>query len=353
MVVGAAGLTYTPAANYFGDDAFSYTVRDNENAKSNTATVSITVRPVNDPPVAVNDTAATSEESAVTIDVLQNDHDIDGTVSGATLVIVNPPANGTAGANLATGQITYTPGPEFAGTDVFKYTVADNQGLTSNVAQVVVVVSGSNDAPLALPDSATTNEDQPVQISLTENDNDPEGQLDQASVEILQQPGRGTVAFTQAPGQVRYTPEPDFFGSDQFTYRVKDQQGSFSNVAAVHVSVVSVNDPPLAVDDAAVTPENTTVVVPVLDNDSDVEGPLTGASLTLTRTPTHGVATIQQTTISYTPQVNFSGTDTLAYVVQDNQGATSNQALVVIAVSSVNLPPEARDDSVVTRVNLA
>lgn len=134
-------ITYTPNPGYYGVDAFAYAASDGALA-SNTAAVTVTVaQRVNAAPVAANDLAATRRNRAVTIKVLANDTDSDGTLDPATVaVIVKPTAGGTAVAN-ANGSITYTPKLFFRGTDIFTYIVKDNLGAVSNQARVTVLVT--------------------------------------------------------------------------------------------------------------------------------------------------------------------------------------------------------------------
>src|SRR5207248_2958574 len=115
-------FTYTPAANYNGPDSFTYQATDGA-ANSTPATVSITVNPVDDPPVAVNDSATTNEDTAVTIAVLNNDSDVDG--DPLTSAKVTDPAHGTVTHN-ANGTFTYTPAANYNGGDSFTYKACDN-----------------------------------------------------------------------------------------------------------------------------------------------------------------------------------------------------------------------------------
>jgi alkaline phosphatase len=137
-------VRYTPNAGFVGTDTFQYTVKDNEGATSNEATVAVTVVAVNQPPTAVDDSAATDRNTAVVIDVIANDTDPDGTIDPSTVVITRAPAHGKATAN-PDGTVTYMPIESFVGTDTFQYTVEDNERATSNeaAATVTVVSSGS------------------------------------------------------------------------------------------------------------------------------------------------------------------------------------------------------------------
>src|SRR5262249_44260286 len=124
-------FTYTPAANYNGPDSFTFKANDGQ-LDSNVATVSITVIPVNDPPVAANDAYSTNEDTILTVaapGVLGNDFDVEG--SPLTATVVSAPANGTLTLN-SNGSFTYRPRLDFNGTDTFTYKARDG-ALDSNV----------------------------------------------------------------------------------------------------------------------------------------------------------------------------------------------------------------------------
>src|SRR4051812_17577130 len=161
---------YVPALNFAGQDAFDYTVADG-NGGSDTGRVSVVVTPVNDPPVATNDTVSTTRDTPLTIDVLANDTDPDG--DSVTTVAVAQPTSGTASI-LPDGSIRYTPPSGYSGPDSFDYTISDGHGQEST-ATVSITVSGENHAPSATPDSATTAEDTTVTIAVLANDTDAEG----------------------------------------------------------------------------------------------------------------------------------------------------------------------------------
>jgi len=134
----SGGFIYAPSPNYNGPDAFSYRASDGLQ-QSASATVSITVAAVNDPPVAVNDVATTTRNVAVNIAVLANDIDVDGSIVVSTLAIATAPKNGSV-SKKSNGTVTYTPKKSFKGTDAFTYTVKDDGGAQSNVATVTVQV---------------------------------------------------------------------------------------------------------------------------------------------------------------------------------------------------------------------
>ena len=198
---------------------------------------------------------------------------------------------------------------------------------------MVVTVLPANDPPLAGDDAAETVEDTPAFIDVLANDSDPNG--DTLTVVEVSAPAHGT-AVVAAAGTVEYTPEPDFHGTDRFTYVVGDGSGLTAQ-AAVDVTVLPVNDPPLAGDDAAETVEDTPAFIDVLANDSDPDGD----TLTVVEVsaPTHGTAVVADTgAVEYTPEPDFHGTDRFTYVVGDGSGLTA-QAAVDVTVLPVNDPP--------------
>jgi serine protease AprX len=131
-------VTYTPSPNFAGIDSFTYTASDGEE-ESPPATVTISVSPVNDPPTAANDAASTSRNVAVTINVIANDQDIDGTIAPATVAIATAPRKGKA-VPRGDGTVTYSPNRNFKGTDTFTYKVRDDGGAGSNAATVTITV---------------------------------------------------------------------------------------------------------------------------------------------------------------------------------------------------------------------
>ncbi|MDY3559962.1 Ig-like domain-containing protein [Gemmata sp. JC673] len=229
LVLNSDGsFLYTPDDEFTGTDTFTYRPTD-AGGPGEPVAVQITVTDA--PPEAVNDTATTSEGAAVVVDVLDNDTDPDSdplTVAGASDGLY-----GTTTVN-PDGTITYTPGADFNGTDVFTYVIDDGHGRFS-YATVTVTVSAVNDNPVATDDAASTYENMPVSVPVLLNDTDADG--DALSVTGVTQGAHGTVTFTSAG--VTYTPNTGFFGSDTFTYTISDGHGS-TDTAAVSVSVAEV-----------------------------------------------------------------------------------------------------------------
>jgi hypothetical protein len=328
-------VTYTPLPGFFGTDAFSYTVKDVNNAVSNPANVTITVKATG---VVNDDSIDTDAGNPVVIDVLANDTSPNGFKLN-TLAVQTPPGHGSATVNAATGGITYTPAQGFAGTDAFTYTVQDNSGNTLGPAHVAVVVN----RPKANDDFIDTDAGNPVTVPVLANDTDPDGpnKLNPASVAVVTPPGHGTTSMDTATGDITYTPAQGFSGTDTFAYTVTDVNGAVSNPAMVTVVV----NRPQANDDAIDTDGTNPVTVPVLANDTDPDGPnkLNPASVAVITPPAHGSVTVNTTTgdITYTAVAGFAGTDTFTYTVTDFAGAVSNAATVSVTVNR----PTAENDT--------
>ncbi|MCG8427845.1 MAG: retention module-containing protein, partial [Chromatiales bacterium] len=301
------------------------TVTDGDDS-SNTAQTIIHIIPVNDPPDAVNDVANTPEDTPVLISVLGNDTDPEG--DSLAVISNTQPTNGTLTIS-GNGQFLYTPNPGFSGTDTFTYTITDGNG-GQDTALVTVNVASVNDGPDAINDSATTNEDTPVTISVLTNDTDPEG--DPLTVIGVSSPSNGSVVLNP-DGTITYTPDPDFNGIDTFTYTITDGDGG-TDTATVTVNVGNVQEPPVADNDNATTGLNNPVVINVLANDDDPDGSLVPTSVTITSQPAHGTVVVNPDgTVSYTPDSEYSGPDSFQYTVEDDEGNVSNIATVSLIIT--------------------
>ena len=225
LVLNADGtFTYTPTANFNGSDSFTYEISDG-NGGTAQATVTITVDPVNDAPTAVNDAYTTNEDTPFTAtlgvdDLLFNDSDIDGDTLTVNTTPVVDVSNGTLVLN-ADGTFTYTPTANFNGSDSFTYEIEDGNGGTAQ-ATVTLTVDPVNDAPVAVNDSYTTNEDTPFTATLGVddllfNDTDLDGDTLTVNTTPVVDVSNGTLVLN-ADGTFTYTPTANFNGSDSFTY---------------------------------------------------------------------------------------------------------------------------------------
>lgn len=292
----------------------------------NEETDKLTVNFLNSPPEAINDSTSTLEDSPITINILTNDDDHDGTIDPNTVSISNNPANGDIIIN-DDGTVIYTPESNFHGTDNFTYTINDNDGAVSNEAIVTITITPDNDTPEADSQFISTDEDIPADITLTGNDTDE----DPLTFILVDQPAHGTLSGT-AP-ILTYSPNPDYNGPDSFTFIVNDGTAD-SDIATVSITVISINDPPMAINDTAITLKNTPITVNMIENDSDPDGTIEPGSIIIVIAPGNGSFNINgDGTVTYTPTLDFIGTDVFNYTVEDNEGAISNEAMVTVTVN--------------------
>jgi uncharacterized protein (TIGR03382 family) len=334
VVVGTS-VTYTPAANYSGPDSFTYTVTDG-NGSSDTATVNVTVTPVDDVPAATADTVTVAEDAAATTAVLGNDTGLGD--APITVTIAIEPEHGTVVVDAPANTVTYTPDPDYHGPDTYSYTVTDADGQSSTAA-VAITVTSVDDVPLAVADVAPVTEDTETPIDVLGNDTGlGDGPI---TVTIAVEPQHGTVVVN-GDGTVTYTPDPDYVGPDTFSYTVTDGDNQ-SSTAAVAITVIDVDDVPAAAADSATVVEDTPTPIDVLGNDTGLgDGPIV---VTITTPPQHGSVTVEADgTITYAPDPDYSGPDSFAYTITDNDGQTAT-ATVTIDVTAIDDTPAAVDDT--------
>ncbi len=264
----SGNLLYTPDSNYFGSDSFSYTASDGKGLTA-TASVNVTINPVNHAPVTSNVSLTVQRNGSVNGGIVASD------VDGDTLSysVTATPVNGVVGLSSATGSFSYTPSTGFSGSDSFSVTVSDGKGgsVVSTVTVAVVVV---NAAPIAVNDTAKTAISTDVSIpaaTLLSNDTDPDG--DTLTVTGVGDAVNGTVSLSG--GNVKFTPAPDFEGLASFTYTISDGKGGTST-ATVQVSVGSAVAPALVVMKALVINAHSTdgasVKFPIITKLVDTDG---------------------------------------------------------------------------------
>ncbi len=327
-------------------------------------------------PEAVDDTAVTTEDDNVVIDVLENDTDENGdalrvtrlndivvSAEGAGIVlasgaVVSLTAEGTVHYEVADSAQALTDGD--SAVDSFIYTVEDGQGGTAT-ASVDVTVTGVNDAPVANDDVVATDEDTAVMVNVLTNDQDSDdiflaptlvngsGAEGGAPIRLPS----GAFVTVGSGGLVTYDPARAFAAlgegeeaEDRFTYSLIDSGGAQAD-ASVTVAITGRNDAPIAQNDTAQADEKTPVAIPVLANDSDVDGTISiatvneaalkpGDSILLT---SGALVTLSADgTLTYDPNGAFEdlGADMMVedrfdYTIVDNAGATARaQATVTV-----------------------
>ncbi len=332
----SGNVIYTPAFNFSGADSFEYTISDGED--TSVATVVMQVVFVNLAPSAVADELVLAEGSSAEFNILENDSDADG--DQLSIVSITPPANGAA-VLLRNGNVRYTPNAGFNGTDSFSYVLSD--GVEESNGQVSIEVTAVNDLPVAVADAASTVENTAVNIAVLDNDSDPDS--DNLTVVSLTAPTSGTAVINADGRGITYTPANDFSGQARFDYAVDDGNGGVAS-ATVTVAISNTNVAPIATDDVVSTEENDAITIAVLANDSDADGDT--LTLAIVQAPSNGTALVRNNgAILYTPNTDFSGTDTLTYSVTDPDGLSAT-ATLTINVSSTNAAPIAVDDAAST-----
>jgi VCBS repeat-containing protein len=342
-------LQFTPNRDSFGTALVTVTAVDRgpsgalDQNTSAPQTLTITVAPANDLPIAVADTINANENTLLTLPapgLLANDTDVD--LPNDVLTAVAGNIQSSLGAKVtinANGSITYdaslvnsiqqmTTGQSVQ--DTFVYKIKDASGVESVPATVTVNVAGVNDAPIAVNDTYTVGVGQSQFLDVLINDSDIDSPIDAASIRVTSLPAFGTVVVNQT-GVIQYSSGGGFRGVDTFRYTVRDGAGNVSNEAQV---TVTVNNRPIANPDTATTFKNQPIDINVLANDSDLDGTLNPASVQIVVAPSpSGTATVLANgSIRFVPATNFSGSVTLSYIVSDDVGTVSNVANVDVRV---------------------
>ena len=251
---------YTPNVDFNGSDSFTYFANDGS-TNSAAATVTITVNPVNDPPLAVNDSATTLEENPVDIDVLANDTDVDGNLDPSSVNVTVAPANGGTSVNPTNGVITYTKAGDFNGVDSFTYEVCDDGTplpAECATATVEVTVNSVNDAPTFTPGGDVTvledagAVDQAWASAISAGPPDEAGQV--LTFNVIANDNAALFAAGPAidpvSGNLSFTPVADANGSANITVELMDDGGTAdggidtSAPASFTITVTAVNDAP-------------------------------------------------------------------------------------------------------------
>lgn len=180
---------------------------------------------------------------------------------------------------------------------------------------------------VAANDAATTLEESPIVIAVLANDSGAEP----ATVRVVTNPTLGATAVNLVTGDITYTPGLNKYGNDTFSYVVKGADGVDSNVATVTVSVINVNDAPVAVANATTTVLSVPAVISLLGNDTDADGQVDLAGVQIVQPPAQGTLTTGQNgVVTYTPAA--TGQFTFTYQAVDAAGALSNVATVTVDV---------------------
>lgn len=231
--VATPAITYTPDSDTNGSDAFEYQICD-LGGRCSTATVTVTVAPINDPPAAAGDAATTDEDVEISIDVLANDTDVDDGIDPGSLVLTGLPTLGTA--TVAGSSISYLPSADVFGSDSVEYQICDVAGACST-ATLTVEILPVNDAPDAMDDAADGDQRTDLVVDVLANDTDIDGDTLTITAHDAISALGGTVVCTT---DCTYTPPDPWTGPDTFTYTVDDGAGG-TDTATVTVTPTAID----------------------------------------------------------------------------------------------------------------
>lgn len=353
-------VTYVPDDDYNGTDSFGFETSDGR-LDSGAATVSVTVTPVNDRPAADDGGISVAPGgSTAQLDLAELASDVETADGDLAYDIVSQPGKGDA--TLAGSTVTYTRTAPGRDADELTFEVTDRgdpddcgtpgdgcaAARTSEIATVSVAFDYTR--PTADAQQLTTPEDTPVTVALTgaaPSDADTTFEirsLPQHGALFQGQTQLGTVPFELAGAGVAFVPDPDYTGTDSFTFVTSGLQASAP--ATVSVTVTPVNDPPQATGGTVTAPPGaaTTITLKAADVDDDA------LEIALTGGPAHGAigpvaapvckpsggGSTCTAAVVYTPQYGFSGADELTFFAVDGteESGAATMAIEVPAVSS-------------------
>ncbi len=334
---GAAVLV-TPPPDYTGTLRFEYEACWASGCAN--GKLIVTVRPVDDPPIAGADEVTMDAGEVASIDVLANDTDPED--DELTIVTVGRPPVGES--SIADGAVRYTAPATYAGTLEFPYTTADRGGATAS-ASVTVHVRSANRGPSANDDAFSVTESQPSILKPLDNDSDPDGDLLTAST--ISQPLVGEARLVG--DMIAYNPPAGYSGPDSLTYTVSDLDGASAS-AVVSISVTPVNDAPsftaganqtIAEDSGPQTVAGWATAIspgPADETAQTVTFALTNTNPSLFAT---APALAPDGTLTYTPAANASGAATVTVTATDDGAGTPSSApeIFTITVTPVNDAP--------------
>ena len=237
QLLANGSVLYTPDANYHGTDSFTYTLSDGQASADGegptrvTATVHLTITPVNDAPTLQGLSITVAEDGAATLNPLASASDVDGDALQAT--VVAGPAHGTVTVQPG-GHFTYQPHADYVGPDSFTYTVNDGE-LTSNVAAVSIDVTPVNDAPTLGNQALSVAEDTELTGNLLATAADVDSPV--LTALVIDDPAHGSLSVN-ADGSYTYKPNRGYTGTDSFTYTVSDGQESTTATISLRVGRV-------------------------------------------------------------------------------------------------------------------
>ncbi|WP_256934280.1 cadherin-like domain-containing protein, partial [Vibrio parahaemolyticus] len=338
---GDGTWTFTPQIDDDTEVSFTFDIIDDEDLVVS-ASANLDILPINDAPNAENDVITTGEDTAVTIDVLVNDSDVEGDVLSIQSASV-PSEQGSV--DIVDGKLVFTPAENFHGDAEITYTLTD--GALTDQATVNVTVNAVNDTPVVesnLADQTLAEDFTPYTIDLNTAFSDVDNVDGELTFSVS---GNSNVLVSIENGIATITPTADWNGSETLTFTATDPSGE-SVSQTVNFTVVPVAD---IVADKATVVEDTPTIIKVLGNDTfEDDGKV--VSLDTNNGPANGTVSVNPDgSVTYTPNDNYVGKDTFTYVV--TSGGVSESTTVEVNVTPVNDAPVAKDDIATTQEDTA
>ena len=363
MINADGTFTYSPEFGYSGSDTVVVTICDDGAplpATCSTDTIFITITPAL-PPIAVNDTLNTLEDTPVSINLTLNDSDPDGFIlvqtvdleSQATIGIQNTftGLEGTISVD-ANGLLSYSPALNYCGTWSAFYTIQDNDGEESNIAEIVFNVTCVNDAPILDNENLIINEDVPGGGDLTDlGDSDVDGNL-VVNTTPLTGHLNGTILINP-DGTFTYTPTLNFNGFDTVVVEICDDGFPLPiicGVDTIFIEVLPINDAATLDNEMHLIPMNTTASGDLTDaGDVDIDGNLFATTTPLSGPQFGGIVINADGTYTYTPNNNYFGFDTVVVEICDDGTPLPAICLAdTIFIEVFSTFPEANPDNATT-----
>jgi predicted outer membrane repeat protein len=313
-------LFYTPNPGITGSDSFTYRAFDSGNEQVD-GTASVTIVAADDLPVANSQSVTPDEDVALPI-TLTASYSGGG---GLTWTIISQPSHGALSGTPP--NVSYLSTLNYNGADSFTFQVNDGVH-NSNIATVDITVNPVNDAPTSTSASITTDEDTPsAGVTPTVLDVD---SGESFTFTILTQPSSGAVSVSL--DQLFYTPNPDIFGSDSFTYRAIDS-GNENVDGTASVTIVAVNDAPVAQSQSVIADED--IAKPILLTAVDVDGD--ELTYTIVSAPSYGSLTGTPPNVAYLSNAGYFGPDSFSFMVNDGSvdSAAATVRLIVIPATDI------------------
>lgn len=331
-------VTFVPKPDWNGSTNFTYRARDNAGAYSNTATVTVTVTPVNDTPTVSDTTLSLDEDTVGELTLEVSDVDLQFEGDSHTWSIVTPPNAAHGTASILGNKLTFTPVKDWNGTTSLTYRATDSKSATSNTATITVTVHPVNDKPVVHEKTASIPEDTSTTIRLTVSDVDLDFEGDSHTFEIIGTLNPAEGSFSFAGSDITITPAPDWNGTLSLSYRARDSHGAYSDPMPITVEVTYVNDAPTATE-AFIPAKEGMASDHVRPSVTDVDLPYGDEhSFEILTQPANGSAKLVYGMLEYTPNPQFFGEDSFTIRATDKAGA-SVDGVARVVVEKFNYAP--------------